>query len=127
VLALEDRCWQCHSTVRGIVGVLVGTTGGGIFVALADVDDQLVAALDRRLLVARGIGALRHRHSPGVAEGYIANSCPECDALIGRFRLEDLLSEHRARGGTLRDLDIGLTVELRTHPAMGAVSDSDRA
>ena len=34
-------------------------------------------------LVEQGIGALRHRPSPGVQGGYVSNGCPECDALIG--------------------------------------------
>ena len=41
-----------------------------------------------------------HRESPGVAGGYLANGCIECDALIGRFQLEDLLHEHLQSGGT---------------------------
>ena len=55
---------------------------------------------------------LRHRDSPGVAGGYVANGCIECDALIGRFQLEDLLNEHLHNGGTYAQLDIGVPVEL---------------
>jgi hypothetical protein len=122
VLAIEDRCWRCRSTVRGIVGVIMETPASPEFVPLANIDVELVASLDRRLLAARGIGALRYRGSPAVAGGYIANSCIHCDALIGRLRLEDLLADHRATGGRLHQLDIGLRVDVRPRPDVGAAT-----
>jgi hypothetical protein len=67
VLAVEDRCWRCRSKVLGIIGVLVKTAGGSRFVSLADIEDPLVAVLDRGALATRGVGELRHRKSPGVA------------------------------------------------------------
>ena len=76
------------------------------------VAEHLAATLDRRTLAARRIGELRHRDSPGVPGGYLSNGCIECDALIGRFRLEDLLHEHLMNGGTYSQLDIGIPVEL---------------
>jgi len=115
VAAVTDRCWQCRTKIRAIVGVLVDpaqTRDGGGFLPLEDVADELVGALDRRALAARRIGSLRHRESPGVAGGYVANGCPECDALIGRFAVEDLLAEHLVNGGTYSQLDIGIAVEL---------------
>jgi hypothetical protein len=116
VLTVEDRCWQCRSKVRGIVGVLVApelTRDRSGFLPFDDVADALAATLDPRALAARRIGELKHRDSPGIAGGYISNGCAECDALIGRFRLEDLLHEHRMAGGTPAQLDIGIAVELR--------------
>ena len=84
---------------------------------LDEVDTALVGALDSRTLARRGIGPLRHRESPGVEGGYIANGCIECDALIGRFHLEDLLADHRNAGSSLGQLDIGIAVELDLVPA----------
>jgi hypothetical protein len=115
LLTVEDRCWQCRSKVRAIVGVLVepaltGDRNG--FLPFDAVAPQLVSALDRRTLAARRIGELKHRESPGVPGGYLSNGCIECDALIGRFHLEDLLHEHRMGGGTYSQLDIGVPVEL---------------
>jgi hypothetical protein len=115
VAAITDHCWQCRSKVRAIVGVLVDpalTADGSGFLPLDDVAEPLAAALDRRTLAARRIGPLRHRESPGVRGGYIANGCVECDALLGRFALEDLLAEHIVNGGTHAQLDIGIVVEL---------------
>ena len=113
--ALTDRCWQCRTKVRGIVGVLVDPTvtpDGTGFLAFDDVSEMLAERLDSRALAGRRIGRIAHRESPGVAGGYLANGCIECDALIGRFQLEDLLNEHLHTGGTYAQLDIGVPVEL---------------
>jgi hypothetical protein len=115
LLTVEDRCWQCRSKVRAIVGVLVEpslTSDRHGFLPFDAVAPQLAAALDERTLAARRIGALKHRESPGVPGGYLSNGCFECDALIGRFHLEDLLHEHLMQGGTYSQLDIGVPVEL---------------
>jgi hypothetical protein len=113
--ALTDRCWQCRSKVRGIVGVLVDpvvTPDGTGFLPFDEVSEMLADQLDSRALAGRRIGRLAHRESPGVAGGYLANGCIECDALIGRFQLEDLLHEHLQSGGNYAQLDIGVPVEL---------------
>jgi len=115
LLALDDTCWSCRAPVRAIVGVLVErglTEDRSGFLPLADVDRILMAVLDPGALARRGIGALRHRHSPGVQGGYVSNGCPECDALVGRFRVDDLLADHLAVGGALADLAVDITVDL---------------
>ena len=120
VAAVTDTCWCCRQKVRAVVGVIVDarhTPDGSGFIPLEAIDETLVRALDTRHLARRGIGELRHRESPGVAGGYIANGCLECDALIGRFHLEDLLTEHRVAGGSYGQLDIGIAVELDLAPA----------
>jgi hypothetical protein len=113
--ALTDRCWQCRTKVRGIVGVLVDpglTPDATGFLPFDDVAEMLADRLDPRALSRRRIGRVAHRESPGVAGGYLANGCIECDALIGRFQLEDLLHEHLQAGGIYAQLDIGVPVEL---------------
>jgi hypothetical protein len=113
--AVTDRCWQCRTKVRGVVGVLVDpdrTPDGTGFLRFDEVAELLAERLDARALAGRRIGALRHRDSPGVVGGYLANGCIECDALIGRFQLEDLLHEHLHTGGTYAQLDIGIPVDL---------------
>jgi hypothetical protein len=115
VAAITDCCWQCRAKVRGIVGVLVepGQSPDGTgFVPFDDVAEQLAASLDFRTLAARRIGELRHRDSPGVEGGYLSNGCIDCDALIGRFQLEDLVHEHLQGGGTYSQLDLGLAIDL---------------
>jgi hypothetical protein len=112
---LTDQCAFCRAKVRGVVGVLVDrsrTPDRSGFLLLADVDTLLVDHVDPRALAARRIGPLRHRDSPGVAGGYIGNGCIECDELIGRFRLSDLLHEHLHAGGTYAQLDIGIPIDL---------------
>ena len=115
VAAITDNCDQCRTKVRGIVGVLVDparTPDGTGFIPFDEVAGILAETLDSRVLAGRRIGEIRHRESPGVAGGYIANGCVECDALLGRFKLEDLLSEHLHIGGTYGQLDIGIAVDL---------------
>lgn len=99
--------------MRGIVGALVDVPGGGErFLALADIDAALARVVEPEQLAVYGIGQLRHRDSPGITGGYIANGCVHCDALLGRFALEDILAEKRAAGVPLTALAIGITVEL---------------
>ena len=115
IATVTDDCWQCRTKVRAIVGVLVNpaaTEDGTGFVSFDEVAAELAAGLDPRTLAARRIGEIKHRDSPGVAGGYVSNGCIECDALLGRFALEDLLHEHLANGGTYGQLDIGIPVEL---------------
>jgi hypothetical protein len=115
LLAVADRCWQCRSKVRAIVGVAVDpdrTSDRNGFLPFDAIGDQLARTVDRRTLAVRRIGELKHRESPGVPGGYLSNGCIECDALIGRFHLEDLLHEHLMGGGTHAQLDIGVPVEL---------------
>ena len=115
LLVVGDTCWSCRAPVRAVVGVLVDpglTEDRSGFLALADVDRILMAVVDPGQLAELGIGALRHRPSPGVQGGYVSNGCPQCDALIGRFRVDDLLREHRMAGRALADLAIDVTVDL---------------
>jgi hypothetical protein len=112
VLAITDRCWKCRAKVRGVVGVLVDTSAGPSFVSFTEVAEALANAIDARTLAARGIGALRHRDSPAIHGGYISNGCVECDELVGRILLDDLLDEHLRNGGTYAQLDTGLAVQL---------------
>jgi hypothetical protein len=112
VLAITDRCWSCRAKVRGVVGVLIDTAEGPRFVSFTDVAEALADAVEPRALAARGIGPLRHRDSPGIEGGYISNGCPDCDSLVGRILLDDLLDEHLRNGGTYVQLDTGLAVQL---------------
>jgi hypothetical protein len=112
VLTITDRCWCCRSKVRGVVGVLVEMSAGRRFITFTDIAPTLASAADPRMLAARGIGPLRHRDSPGIPGGYISNGCWECDALIGRLALDDMLEEHLRNGGTYAQLDCGLRLEL---------------
>src|SRR3954471_6346999 len=73
LLTVEDRCWQCRSKVRAIVGALVDRPQKADKSGLLPSDaiaPQLAAALDPRTLNARRIGPLKHRESPGVPGGY---------------------------------------------------------
>ena len=119
LLTMTERCWCCRSKVRGVVGVLVEMSAGRRFVPFEDIAETLASSADPRTLAARGIGPLRHRESPGIPGGYISNGCVECDALIGRLALDDMLDEHLRNGGTYGQLDCGLALELEI-PASSA-------
>ena len=92
----SSACWSIRASREDRSG----------FLALADVDRILMAVVDPGALAKLGIGALRHRASPGVQGGYVSNGCPQCDALIGRFRVDDLLGDHRAAGRALAELAV---------------------
>jgi hypothetical protein len=119
LLTMTERCWCCRSKVRGVVGVLVEMSAGHRFMPFEDVAETLASSADPRTLAARGIGPLRHRESPGVPGGYMSNGCVECDTLIGRLALDDMLDEHLRNGGTYGQLDCGLALELEI-PASAA-------
>jgi hypothetical protein len=124
LVAVDATCWFCRAPVRALAGVLVDpclTADRTGFVGLADVAET-VKLLDPAVLAAHNIGALRHRPSPGLQGGYLANGCPACDALIGHMRIEDLVRDHVAAGGTLDQLAIELIVDL-----LGAAVVADRA
>jgi hypothetical protein len=126
LVAIDDTCWFCHAPVRALAGVLVdpGLTADRTgFVTLCDVAGVLVRVLEPEALAHHNIGELRHRPSPGVQGGYVANGCPVCDALIGRFHVEDLVREHLAAGGTLEQLVIAETVDLLSPQATGERTD----
>ena len=115
VAAVTDRCWQCRTKVHAIVGVLVEpslTKDGSGFLPLDSVADQLVGGPRRADPGRPPHRAPAPHESPGVEGGYVANGCVECDALLGKFALEDLLREDLVSGGTYAQLDIGISIEL---------------
>src|SRR6478735_8384422 len=89
-----------------------GQPRGRLPATLLAVDDTCWSCRAPVRAIVSVIVALRHRHSPGVQGGYVSNGCPECDALVGRFRVDDLLAEHLALGGVLADLAVDITVDL---------------
>lgn len=120
VATVDDTCWCCHEPLRAIVGAITDpalTPDGSGFLSLELIDELLVEAIEPRDLSRRKIGPLRHRESPGVQGGYIANGCIECDALIGRFRIEDLFHEHRMTGAPIGRLDCGIVLYVDLQPA----------
>jgi hypothetical protein len=107
ILALTDRCTICSTRVRAVVGVLADER----FVAVAEAAELLLAA-DRRALAARGIGGLRRIE--GMPDSYVASTCPNCGAVVGRLRAERLLNRHLAEGGSYAQLDVGVGLAAPT-------------
>src|SRR6476620_1340972 len=76
LLTVEDRCWQCRSKVRAIIGVRVDatlTSDKNCLLPFDAVVSQLAAAGVARMLAARGIGELEIGERAGVQGGYLAN------------------------------------------------------
>lgn len=108
LLALPDTCWRCSRTVLPLVGVLVPAPGGSVrFLAFADVAERLQAAVPAARLRALGIGRIRRRTTRRRPDGYVANACLHCDAVLGDHPLREDLATFLAEGGALRELSVG--------------------
>jgi hypothetical protein len=72
------------------------------------VSGPVAAAVNGSSLAAlRKIGRIRVRQSQQRPDGYLANACFFCDAMIGSFFLQEGLTEYIAEGGSYEKLIIG--------------------
>ena len=94
-----------------IVGVQIPPAGGSRFVAFSDVAARLAATLRAEHLSPLGIGRIKIRRSRLRPEGYLANGCIHCDAILGEQPLREDLSTFLAEGGALSELVVG-TIRL---------------
>ena len=108
LLELPDTCWRCARPVLPLVGVLVPGPGGSArFMAFSDVAERLQATVPVARLRAIGIGRIRRRTTRRRPDGYVANACLHCDAVLGDHPLREDLATFLAEGGTLRELSVG--------------------
>lgn len=107
LLALPGRCWRCDREVLPVVGVLVPNARGVRFIEIAAVAERLIAVVPADRLRALGIGPIRRRTTRLRREGYLANACVRCDAVLGEHPLREDLATFLAEGGRLRELSIG--------------------
>lgn len=111
LVCLPEHCYRCGATTRTIAGVLVpghlGEDGSGFF-SFDLVSGPVAAAVNGSPLAAlRKIGRIRIRQSQQRPDGYLANACFFCDAMIGSFFLQEGLTEYMAEGGSYEKLIIG--------------------
>jgi hypothetical protein len=66
--------------------------------------DVIAAACSDEVLDAHGAGPLRWRTTRQVPDGYLANTCHHCGAVLGNWPLHEALVEYQAEGGTLDEL-----------------------
>jgi hypothetical protein len=75
---IEDECWKCFSPMK----IAFGFTEG-----LAHAPDDFSP---EELIAARNAGVkLEVAHSRTMDSSYMANICPHCSALTGRFYLHE--------------------------------------
>jgi hypothetical protein len=111
LLALPGTCWRCGREVLPLVGVLVpGARARTRFIDFATVADRLRAVVPPARLQACGIGPIRQRTTRLRPEGYLANACVHCDAVLGEHPLHEDLTTFLAEGGRLADLAVGQLV-----------------
>ncbi len=107
LLALPGDCWRCGGDVLPIVGVLVPSRHGGVrFLEFASVAERLRATVPAARLRRLGIGAIRRRSTRRRPDGYLANACVHCDAVLGQHPLREDLATFLAEGGALRELAV---------------------
>ena len=87
-----------------IVGVIVPGGRGNRFIEFSDVAARLAATVRPEQLRELGIGQIKIRRSRVRPEGYLANGCVHCDAILGEHPLREDLSSFLAEGGELSEL-----------------------
>ncbi|HEX8084529.1 MAG TPA: hypothetical protein VF529_09585 [Solirubrobacteraceae bacterium] len=101
--------------------MLVPVSGGGVrFIEFADVAARLREAVPGSRLRALGIGQIRRRTTRLRPDGYLANACVHCDAVLGEHALREDLAAFLAEGGRLRELSIGQLLLPRRAPDTNA-------
>lgn len=111
LVCLPEPCYRCCAMTTTIAGVMVpgqvGEDGAGFF-SFDLVSGPVAAAVNGSSLAAlRKIGRIRMRQSQQRPDGYLANACFFCDAMIGSFFLQEGLTEYMAEGGSYHKLIIG--------------------
>ncbi len=86
------------------MGVTIPSGGASRFIEFSDVAARLAVTLSSSQLTELGIGRIKIRRSRVRPEGYLANGCVHCDAILGDHPLREDLSAFLAEGGELREL-----------------------
>lgn len=87
-----------------IVGVMVPDRNSSRFIEFSDVAPRLAVAVRPAQLEELGIGRIKIRRSRLRPDGYLANGCVHCDAILGEHPLREDLAAFLADGGELHEL-----------------------
>jgi hypothetical protein len=104
LLALPGDCWRCGRPVLPLAGVLVPSRRGTRFIEFSSVGPRLAATVSAEQLASLGVGRIKMRRSRVRPEGYLANGCVHCDAILGDFPLREDLVAFQSEGGDLSEL-----------------------
>jgi hypothetical protein len=117
IVLLPERCYRCEQWTRAVVGLWFarGTVNGEEYPMIEDdggwfleydsiTADVIATACPDAVLVAQGAGPLRWRSTRAMPDGYLANTCHHCGAVLGNWPLHEALTKYQAEGGTLGEL-----------------------
>ena len=117
VIQLPERCYRCGDITAPVIGLRFGRTtirgddyemyddGGGWFLEY-DYDSAAIvaAACSDDVLAVHGAGPIEWRTTRVIPDGYLANTCHHCGAVLGNWPLHEAFIEFQAEGGTLDHL-----------------------
>lgn len=112
LVALPGRCWRCGERTMPLVGVFAPRNGTNQFIEFSEVAARLAVTVPAEQLAEHGIGRIKIRRSRVRPDGYLANGCAHCDAILGEHPLREDLNAFLAEGGELRELVVA-TIPLR--------------
>jgi hypothetical protein len=117
VVLLPERCYRCggvtapvcglwfqHASIDGDAYEMLDESGGWFL----EYDDStaavVAAACPNHVLAAHEVGPLEWRTTRLRPDGYLANTCHHCRAVLGNWPLHEALIEYQAEGGRLDEL-----------------------
>jgi len=94
---VEYRCWRCTGTT--VAPALIHPEGLGFAGVAVDLSDEPALGYARDVLALEGhpiAATVRPRWSRTAQSTYLSCGCLWCDALFGRFFIEEMVSAARA-------------------------------
>jgi hypothetical protein len=116
IILMPEYCYRCGQVTSPVIGLRLMSSryagddrdvldDGGAFVEYGHGTAAVIAAAcSDDVLDAHGAGPLRWRTTRQVPDGYLANTCHDCGAVLGNWPLHEAWVEYQADGGTLDEL-----------------------
>ena len=117
VVLLPELCYRCGHATSPVIGLWIAHAGVdgdeyqmldddcGWFLQYDDCTAEIIAGVcSDTILDAHGAGPLRWRTTRAVPDGYLANTCHHCGAVLGNWPLHEAWVEYESEGGNLSDL-----------------------
>lgn len=123
LVVIPGACWRCHHDVWPVAGVFVADGSHRRWLEFRSVAARLATAVTPEQLAALGIGPIKVRASRARPQGYLANGCLHCDAILGNHPLREDLVTFLAEDGGLNELIVvTLILPRRNRPPHEFVS-----